>query len=69
MGRSYKASFLIGCWIPASDWLRGRSSINLKTPESYSGFYEIMDGQYNMDYPVWKKKIEPEVYIYYSTLR
>ena len=29
----------------------------------------MMDGVSNMDYPVWKKKMDPEVYIFYSTAR
>ena len=29
----------------------------------------MMDGVSNMDYPVWKKKMDPEVYIFYSTSR
>ena len=41
----------------------------MKTHKSYSGFYELIDGQSNMNYPVWKKKMDPEVYIYYSDLR
>ena len=44
-------------------------SIRLKTLESYAGFYEMMNGVSNMDYPVWKKKMDPEVYIFYSTAR
>ena len=58
----------------ASDWLSELEfglveSIPVKTQESYAGFYEMMDGVSNMDYPVWKKKMEPEVYIFYSTAR
>ena len=73
-GLNTLGEFFIDARNLASDWLSEPEfglveSIRLKTLESYAGFYEMMNGVSNMDYPVWKKKMDPEVYIFYSTAR